>query len=295
MVRIPGQKIQQGKKSRRARLRSGRVLALLLGVQLVAGAIAAGAVLWLIDGFEDTLEHARQVDAIETTVLVATRDIPIGTTIGPDDLAEHPFRLEILPDEVVLDPKQIVGRVASQRILAGDLIRRERLAPAGSGEGFSAILPQGMRAFSFDLTGASRVSGFVQPDTRVDVIVTLFDLEHDAPPQTETVLSDVRVLAVDERYDPQLTPSQQLHDRVTLAVDPTGAQRLTHATRSGKLYLTLRPANDARLATAKAVQAPGDRRPLPASGPSCVEQPGTRPDADGACRLDAVSVAQERR
>jgi pilus assembly protein CpaB len=96
-------------------------------------------------------------------------------------------------------------------------------------------------------------AGLIWPGDRVDVILTQSLDDKDASPghriSGETVLHDVRVIAVDQDLTQGATPgsvpgggapNQRATSRtVTLEVSPSGAERVAVATRLGKLSLSV--------------------------------------------------------
>ena len=77
----------------------------------------------------------------------------------------------------------------------------------GDAAGFmAAMLTPGMRAVSIVISAESGAGGFILPNDRVDVILTRkFD---GTPPRVvaKAILSNVRVLAVDQTFTQQRTP-----------------------------------------------------------------------------------------
>src|SRR3569833_2264973 len=85
--------------------------------------------------------------------------------------------------------------VARVDFVAGDPILSQKLAPAGGGF-LSSILDKGKRAVSVTVAAESASGGFVLPNDHVDVVLTrVADVGQDS----HTILSDVRVLAINTR------------------------------------------------------------------------------------------------
>ncbi len=93
-------------------------------------------------------------------------------------------------------------------MLAGDPIRGPYVVMA-KGSGFmAAILPKGMRAVAVDISAVTSAGGFILPDDRVDVVLTRRDKAAEKATGVEkfasdTILRNVRVLAVDQTVDDQ--------------------------------------------------------------------------------------------
>jgi pilus assembly protein CpaB len=109
--------------------------------------------------------------------------------------------------------------------------------------GLEAELPKGMRAVSIKVNPESVVSGFVRPNSRVDVMFTTRGGNADTA-NAQVILQNMLVLAVDQTA--QRDPNQPaiMSSTVTVAAKPEEAQRLSLAASLGDLRLTLRAAGD---------------------------------------------------
>jgi len=102
-----------------------------------------------------------------------------------------------------------------------------------------------MRAVSVPVTVTSGISGFVFPGDQVDILIT-----HPLPATngkaegvqrqaSETVLHDVRVLAVDQKLESKGGEAIVAHT-ATLEVTPKQSEVIAVASEMGKLSLSLR-------------------------------------------------------
>jgi pilus assembly protein CpaB len=107
------------------------------------------------------------------------------------------------------------------------------------------VLTPGQRAVTITVTPSSGLAGFVFPGDRVDVIVTMTirdDREKDSNNErraSETVLTDIRVLAIDQRADDQ-KKEVTVAKTATLEVTSKQAEVIAVASEMGKLSLSLR-------------------------------------------------------
>jgi len=112
-------------------------------------------------------------------------------------------------------------------------------------QGFlAAVLKSGMRAMSIAVNPGGEVAGFVFPGDHVDVILSHAVNRKDDPELSdrhlsETVLVNVRVLALDQKSDDQ-TNDPKIAQLATLEVTPQQAERLALAAQLGTLSLSLR-------------------------------------------------------
>jgi pilus assembly protein CpaB len=211
-------------------------------------ALAAVAVVWrVIQSYQDQLA---EVSAPEPTVpvIVAVHTLYQGQTIAPEDVKEIPVPPAFVPETVFHNIDDVQGRVPRERIIAGEYVRKERLAATENGLGLNAIIPRGKRAISINITDGSAVSGFLNPGNYVDVLVTLQDTtqKSNAIRKTITLLQAVPLLAVNSRLGSAEDEHEEGQDgirhqpSVTLALTPEEVTRLAHANAEGAITLTLR-------------------------------------------------------
>ena len=229
------------------RMKPARIVVLL--VALGAGGIAA-----LLAGRSNQpaqIVHA-PVATLETVdVLVAGSDIGLGQSITGGELrwqtwpaaaANSNFiRRNDKPDAV----NQLAGSIARSPFSAGEPIRETRLIK-GPGSGYmAAILPSGMRAVSTDVTPETGAAGFILPNDRVDVILSRREAERTAGTEAETILSNVRVLAIDQTVEEKGNQRTVIGKTATLELTQRQAEILVRARTTGQLSLSLRSLVDA--------------------------------------------------
>jgi len=133
--------------------------------------------------------------------------------------------------------------------VAGEPIREAKLINA-KGSGFmAAILPSGMRAVSTQISPETSAGGFILPNDRVDVILTHRDREAEKQAggevqTSETILSNVRVLAIDQNVQEKDGQKVVVGKTATLELSPRESETLVLAQRLGSLSLALRSITD---------------------------------------------------
>jgi len=137
----------------------------------------------------------------------------------------------------------------------GELLLDNRLTELGAGRGLPPLIPKGMRAVSIQTPNiSSGVTGFVMPNNKVDVLLTMHGQGGMRDPtgggRTITLLQNVTVLAVDQKIE---APTEQKMDlkemkSVTLLVTPQQAEQLDLGQNKGILRLTLRNPMDDEVA-----------------------------------------------
>jgi len=230
----------------------------VLVIALGAGGVAA----YLASGYDNKPAPVAQVvEKLPTVeVLVAKSDIQLGQAVKAEDLqwqtwpqstASSAFiRRDNRPDAQT----QIAGSIARVPLMQGEPIREQKLVKA-DGSGFmAAILPSGMRAVSTEISAETGAGGFILPNDRVDIVLTRRLKNPDgANGQTggndlilsEVVLTNVRVLAIDQAPKEKDGQTTVLGKTVTLELRPDQVSTLSVSRQAGTLTLALRSIADA--------------------------------------------------
>ena len=178
-----------------------------------------------------------------TNVVVAKVEIPIGTRIVPEQLSVVQFPKTVAPDGTfpVID-ERLIGRVAIMRISPREPVTEYRLAPVGVAAGLTSLIPEGFRAMTVKVDDVVGVSGFIQPGTLVDVVVTINPPdERQRDRISKIVLQNIKVLANGGNIDkPKNEKEVERVKAVTLQVTPEQAEKLALASSEGKLQLVMR-------------------------------------------------------
>ena len=187
-------------------------------------------------------------------VLTAAHDIPLGTIMTDAEFAWLTWPRAAVgagmikkggdADQVLTDLK---GSVTRSSFISGEPIRREKLVKGPNSGFMSAILPSGQRAvaINIDTQGGTTAGGFILPNDRVDVIRTFRDEDAARPGggdafSTETLLSNIRVLAIGQNVQEKNGERVVVGSNATLEVDSRQAETLVLAQRVGQLSLVLR-------------------------------------------------------
>ncbi|MGH6974885.1 MAG: Flp pilus assembly protein CpaB, partial [Stellaceae bacterium] len=137
----------------------------------------------------------------------------------------------------------IVGSVAKAGIAPGEPITDLRIVKKGDRGFLAAIVTPGDRAITVPLQSGAGLSGLAMPGDRVDLILTMDVPSTDKNSQprrvSETVLQDIRVLAIDQKINDQAHDSP-LARTATLDVTPKQAEVVALLPEMGKLAMTLR-------------------------------------------------------
>lgn len=185
-------------------------------------------------------------------VLVASRNIGLGTSLKPDmvewvkwpkeGLSEGFITRDSAPDGLNVEEDPAIAR---SQFFIGEPIRESKLVRSGKGY-MSAILPSGQQAIATSISTATSAGGFILPNDRVDVIMTRQGTQDEGGSFiTETVLSNVRVLAIDQTIEEQDGEAVVVGSTATLQLSPKQAKILTVAQQlADRLTLALRSLED---------------------------------------------------
>jgi pilus assembly protein CpaB len=227
----------------------------VLVIALAAGGLAA----YLVSSTgNDTPAPTAPVAQLPTVdVLVAKVDIGLGQTLKPEDLQWQAWPQSTASGSFIRRTErpdaqtQIAGSIARSPFVGGEPIREVKLVKA-DGSGFmAAILPSGMRAVSTEISAESGAGGFILPNDRVDVLLTrhVKNAAHPEMPEmvvSEVVLSNIRVLAIDQAPKEKDGQTTVLGRTATLELKPVQAAQLESSRQAGTLSLALRSIADAK-------------------------------------------------
>jgi pilus assembly protein CpaB len=213
-----------------------------------------------------------------TQVLVAKRDLPVGTRLVAADVGWQAWPSDSIntafitngaapasPDGKVQAAKAVVAATADQMIggdpakvvegaivrdpiLVGEPITPRKIVRGGEGGYLSVVLTPGKRAMSVPVSSDTAVGGFILPGDRVDVLTTR---ETPTPGDAggkvtvaETVLQNIRVLALDQATAAEKDAKSIVAATATLEVGPVEAETLARAKAGGAISLALRAYTD---------------------------------------------------
>ena len=227
-------------------MKAAPLISLGVSVALGAGAIFFGRS--FMSG-EAPDAQASAVPAVAmTTVLVMTSTVEPGAIIDPKFVKEVEWPERAVPEGALRNVSELGPKAYSRGLMVpGEPLLEPKIDTTGAVLTLASSITPGMRAVSIVVRNDTGVSGFVLPGDRVDVN-EFMDVE-DSGGRSEggrvsanilarPVLRHVKVLAVDQTFDPNLQgalPSQT----VTLEVTPEDALVIGAASQRAALGLAL--------------------------------------------------------
>ena len=231
----------------------------VLGVAVAAGGIAA----YLAAGSKPPpppppVAVAPPLATVD--VLVAKADLNRGQVIAEQDIGWQTWPADAANPSFIKKSEQpdatktFSGAIVRVSMLAGDPVRGPYVVMA-KGSGFmAAVLPKGMRAAAVDISPETGAGGFILPDDRVDVVLTQRDKAAEKATGVEkfisdTILRNIRVLAVDQAVDEKGDTKVAIGKTATLELTESQAETLQLSKQLGTISLTLRSILDAASAS----------------------------------------------
>ncbi len=225
-----------------------RILFLLLALIASGSTIVVGR-MWLQSQRPVTAAAAPASTA--PMVLVAKGNVPAGFFLRPENLRWGRWPENGIAPSYVLDSRRkledYVGAIVRVGLNDGEPITDTRVVRPGERGFLAAVLTAGYRAITVNLTPSSGLAGLVFPGDRVDLVAS-FKVEYEGKQDggthlphwaSETVESNLRVLAVDQRVDDQ-NKEIVVAKTATLEVTPKQAEIIAIVAELGKFSLSLR-------------------------------------------------------
>lgn len=240
---------------------------------LAVAVAAAGGAFFVAQGLKNqpstepgTAQMPAPPVAATDDVLVAAHDIPLGKLVADGDFAWQPWPKDVIGAEMIKksDNDKVMadlnGSIVRSSLLKGEVVRRERLVKGPNAGFLSAILPSGKRAvaINIDSNGGTTAGGFILPNDSVDVIRTVKADTGAGETMSETLLRNIKVLAIGQNVEEKNGQPVVVGSNATLELDPMQAETIILAQRTGQLSLVLRSMLDTA-SEAAVVEQPAQR------------------------------------
>jgi pilus assembly protein CpaB len=219
-------------------------------ILMALGLVGFGAVAWISTRPPQT-ETVAIAPAAPVKTLVTTRAMVVGAMMKPEDITvkDMPANGDLtgaINADVPDVARTLAGSMVKRPLAAGQVIRSDDVLTPGDHGFMAAVLQPGMRAVTIGVDATSGSAGLVWPGDRVDLILTQTLTDPMLPPgrrvAAETVLTNARVIAIDQRFMQGVAPTgnEGQARTVTLEVNPEEVQRVSVAMRLGRLSLSVR-------------------------------------------------------
>ena len=206
-------------------------------------------------------------------VLVAKRDLPIGTRLTPADLAWQAWPADALnaafvtdgaapalpaqmPDKAVQKATRVAndiisaqspmqafeGAIVKEALAAGEPVVARKVVRAGQSGFMAVVLQPGMRAMAVPINAETAAGGFILPGDRVDVLQSRQGGGDGGAKTmvTEVLMRNVRVLAIDQSIEPGKDAKTIVGGVATLEIPASDAEVMARGKAQGEVQLALR-------------------------------------------------------
>jgi len=250
---------------------------LILTIAILMGGIAAFlARNWLLS--------RTQVTQTTSTIVVAARQLPFGTQLTNDSVEEIPWAAPVFPEGAFTSKEALFKegrRISLATIQQNEPILSSKITGPGERASLSTVLDKDKRAITIRVDDVRGVAGFILPNDRVDVVLIRSASDGSGSRQSDLLLQDVKVIAIDQ-VATQQKDNPVVAKAVTLEVTPYEAQKISLATNVGTLSLILRKAGDGNIVANSRVTEidlsdEPRRAPPPAPAPVKMEAPPPPP------------------
>ena len=278
-----------------------------IGIALIVHSIAVRPA-----GPQHAMASTPPVSRPMTQVLVAKRDLQVGTRLSPGDIGWQSWPADGLNAAFITDGRaaevaptttgaslahnankianvaaaavaggpmeQLYGSIVRAPLVANEPVVQSKLVRGGEGGYMAVVVHKGMRAVSIPMSVSTAVGGFVLPGDHVDVLQSH---QGDAPAGggrtsfvTTTLMRNVRVLAIDQTTQPAKNAQAMVGSVATLEVADSDVKVLARAKAQGEVILALRSYSDA----AGAATRGGDQDPTGSNGSVRIVRAGKATD-----------------
>ncbi|MDD5633002.1 MAG: Flp pilus assembly protein CpaB [Methylococcales bacterium] len=241
---------------------NSRFLIMLVIALILAGGAAMMAKQWVES---QTGNQPVNPEANMLQVYAAATDIPFASRVENTQIKLIAWPKNNVPaqaftvEDIKKDPNAIVGKVTQRDFYTDEIFLKPQLKEHAGGSTLSALIQEGKRAISVRVDDVVGVAGFILPGNKADIIVSgtgskivcqskapgyrIIPITTVSSNETYTLLPNIKILAIDQLAS-QAQDKPAVVRALTLEVDPTQAECLVQAMRTGTLQFTLRNPTD---------------------------------------------------
>ena len=204
---------------------------------ILIAALLAGGAAWIANKWALNRNYlAGDISANESSVVVASLDIPYGQLIEEQHVKVIRISTGAIPEGAFTSSEEIVGKIASENAMRGDILRAGRFVDYLEGSTLASLIAKNKRALTVRVNDVIGVGGFLLPGNHVDLLWTR---KVNKKTTTKTLITNLKILAVDQSAstnanDPVIVRA------ITLEVYPKQAEIIVKASNTGKIQMTLR-------------------------------------------------------
>lgn len=206
---------------------------------------------WIDSQRDEMRRHAESMKSTTTesiNILVAKSNLPSGLILAREHVEWKPWPEKGVAKSHLMEGREkaddVIGSVVRGGIIAGEPVAKGRVIAPGDRGFMAAVLRPDMRAVSIKVKPETSVAGFIKPGDQVDLVLlhAVIPQNADKPRQhklAETILNDIRVIAVDQQPDDQ-NGAASVSKTITLEVTKKQAEVVLVSSQLGTLSVVLR-------------------------------------------------------
>src|SRR5579863_6671355 len=183
------------------------VLRIVFFALMALGLVGFGTVAWISSRPPPAPAAATPAPPSKVVVLAAAHPLRAGSLLKPEDLTSKEIPVSEWRTDMNVDNadmrRALQGAMVRRSLSAAEPVRTDDVMRPGDHGFLSAVLEPGMRAVTVGVDATTGAAGLIWPGDRVDLILTQTIQEASLPlghrVVAETVLSDVRVIAIDQQ------------------------------------------------------------------------------------------------
>lgn len=216
----------------------------VLVLAIVAAGLAAFLARGLVSSGKEEAVAEKVVEEPTTEVLVAVSNLQLGQRLTSGDLRWQRWPEASMNAAYITRAakptaiEEYTDSVARMSVLSGEPVTAEKLVNLSNAGFMSALIEPGMRAIAVEITPQTSAGGFILPNDRVDIV----DVN-----KGQTVLRNVRVLAIDQRFNEE-GDQVAVGRTATLELTPAQVELISVAETESRLALSLRSMGEQDLA-----------------------------------------------
>ena len=248
----------------------------VLGLAVVAAGGAALLVRGMLGGGTPQVAAKAAPVVPMSEVLVASSNLEPGQALKPELVRWQKWPTASVDASFITheaagsEENAVKGTVVRAPILTGQPIVSNAIVHGDQSGFMAATLSDGMRAISIPISTDSGAGGFILPNDRVDVLLTRKPQGNAARGFAKTIVTNLRVLAVDQTYRQEKDTRTVVGKTATVEVTPEQAELIAGAGMGGMLSLSLRPLSDSNVANADGPARPHHSNSMSAEAPVSV-------------------------
>jgi pilus assembly protein CpaB len=202
--------------------------------------------------------QSQQYQQDSEEIVVAAVNVGMAETLTPQHVKIARWPKRSIPSAAIRTVNEAQGRVVRSSIVAGEPLIEAKLAPnlAGRGGIMPMLVPEGQRGVTIKVDDAVKESGFIMPNSTVDVLVSMPRPDSKQDRISKIILQNVLILAAGQTVEMRDNKPVSV-TTVTLALTPEQSERLAVAQSEGRLLLTTRNLRDKTIVETKGATPAG--------------------------------------